>query len=208
MIPANLFLRVVGPHRQLGAAVIAFGVMICCLSAAKTSGAVLGIRIMVGCFQAFIQGLGVYQSFWYKRDEIATRAGRLFMISTLLLFVFFDRKVLISCFLAAYYSAATISGAFSGLIAYAVNKSLTGVGGKTGWEWLFIIEGSMAIAIGIATWLLLPPFPDQIKEDKHWLFTGADIQVAKMRATCMFPNPWISIAYLQQHTIPSMPRLI
>lgn len=42
----------------------------------------------------------------------------------------------------------------------------------------------MAIAIGIATWLLLPPFPDQIKEDKHWLFTGADIKLAKMRAAC------------------------
>jgi hypothetical protein len=52
--------------------------MICCLSVAKSSGAVLGIRILVGCFQAFIQGIGVYQSFWYKRDEVATRAGKLF----------------------------------------------------------------------------------------------------------------------------------
>lgn len=78
MIPANIFLRAIGPHRQLGTAVTAFGVMICCLSAAKSSGTVLGIRILVGCFQAFIQGVGVYQSFWYKRNEVATRAGKLF----------------------------------------------------------------------------------------------------------------------------------
>ena len=88
MIPANIFLRAVGPHRQLGVAVIAFGVMICCLSTARDSGAVLGIRILVGCFQAFIQGLGVYQSFWYKRDEIATRAGRSSTISRPLLRLF------------------------------------------------------------------------------------------------------------------------
>lgn len=68
--------------------------------------------------------------------------------------------------------------------------------GKAGWQWLFIIEGSIAIAVGIATWLFLPPFPDQIKDGKRWPFTAPDIQLAKTRAACMSPTFSLHFHYL------------
>lgn len=85
---------------------------------------------------------------------------------------------------AAYYSAATLSGAFSGLIAYGVEINLDGVSGRRNWQWLFIVEGALAVGVGIIFWLLLPPFPDQIKSTKHWLFSTEEIVLAKERARC------------------------
>ena len=62
----------------------------------------------------------------------------------------------------------------------------------------------MAIAIGLATWLLLPPFPDQVKEDKHWLFSEADIRLAKMRAACTsvsLPVPFNCLREIAYNTL-------
>jgi MFS family permease len=107
--------------------------------------------------------------------------------------------------LAAYYSAATLSGAFSGLIAYGVQKNLDGVGGRRNWQWLFIIEGTLAIGVGIIFWLLLPPYPDQIKNDKHWLFKPEEIALARDRARCISlldPSNRQNFADTMKHTTP------
>jgi hypothetical protein len=74
------------------------------------------------------------------------------------------------------------------LLAYGVQKNLEGVDGRHNWEWLFIIEGSLAVGVGIIVWLLLPPYPDQIKGNKHWLFKPEEIALVKERARCM-PSP-------------------
>ncbi len=81
----------------------------------------------------------------------------------------------------AFYSAATIAGGFSGLISYGIQRNLDGVLGKHAWQWLFIIQGVAGIAVGIASWILLPPPPDQIKGGKHWIFTKEEIELAVAR---------------------------
>jgi MFS family permease len=75
MLPANLAMRVVGPPHQLGVAVAFFGVCGACLAAAKNYGTVLGLRVLIGIGEAFVQVGLLYFSFWYKRNEVATRAG-------------------------------------------------------------------------------------------------------------------------------------
>ena len=77
----------------------------------------------------------------------------------------------------AFYSAATIAGGFSGLIAYAIQKNLNGALGHPSWYWLFIIEGAAGIFVGLLCWVLLPPSPDQLKK-KHWIFTDDEIDLA------------------------------
>ena len=75
MLPGNILLRYIGPQRQLGGAVVIFGMLVACMAAAQGYHTVLALRILVGCAQALIQGLGLYISLWYKRNELATRAG-------------------------------------------------------------------------------------------------------------------------------------
>lgn len=40
--------------------------------------------------------------------------------------------------IALFFSAASLSGAFSGLLAAAI-QNMHGIGGKPGWAWIFII---------------------------------------------------------------------
>lgn len=198
MFPANILVRYIQPQRMIGSAIVIFGVLVLCLSAAKNYSTVLVIRILNGCFQCSVQAFGTYTPYWYQRNEVATRAGKCRMSSGICNF-FSPVPFLIElhiCMLsaassrftdanlAAYYSAATLSGAFSGLIAYGVEINLDGVGGRKNWQWLFIIEGALAVGVGIIFWLLLPPYPDQIKTTKHWLFSSEEIALAKERARC------------------------
>ncbi len=76
MLPGNIFLRSLTPHRQLGGSALIFGTLLCGMAAAQNYAAVLALRILLGAAQAFIQGLGLYTSIWYKRDEVATRGGK------------------------------------------------------------------------------------------------------------------------------------
>jgi hypothetical protein len=75
MLPGNICLRYILPNWQLGGSIIIFGLLVTSMSAAQNYDTILALRILVGATQAFIQGLGLYISLWYKRDEIATRSG-------------------------------------------------------------------------------------------------------------------------------------
>lgn len=76
ILPANIGMRIIGPPQQLGFAVIFFGICGTCLSAVHNYSSVLGLRLLIGLGEAFVQVGLLYFSFWYKRDEVATRAGR------------------------------------------------------------------------------------------------------------------------------------
>ncbi|KAF2100206.1 MFS general substrate transporter [Rhizodiscina lignyota] len=155
ILPANLSVRFLKPHRQIGGCVVLFAILSCCMADAKNAGTVLALRIIFGFISAFLQALTIYTSMWYKKNELATRTG-------------------------IFYSAATIAGGFSGLIDYAIQKNLDGALGHSAWQWLFIIEGIAGVFVGLCCWILLPPAPDQMKRN-HWIFSEKEIEIAISR---------------------------
>lgn len=80
-------------------------------------------------------GINYYLSCWYKRSEFGIRA-------------------------AIFFSAAAVSGSFGGLLAAAIGQ-MTGIGGKEGWAWIFILEGLATVLIGIASVWMVFDFPDE-----------------------------------------------
>jgi hypothetical protein len=76
MLPGNILLRYFSPNKMVGGAVVAFGAVVCGMSGVQNYQTLLALRILVGFAQAFIQGLGVYNSLWFKRNEIATVGGK------------------------------------------------------------------------------------------------------------------------------------
>jgi MFS family permease len=53
-----------------------------------------------------------------------------------------------------FFSAATIAGAFGGLLARGINE-MNGLGGRPGWAWIFILEGLLTVVVAIiAFWAL------------------------------------------------------
>jgi hypothetical protein len=165
MIPANLNLRFVGAPTQIGIATIIFAIASLSQSAMKTYAQALGIRVIIGAGEAFVQVAILYFSYWYRRNELATR-------------------------LAVYYCSATLSGMFSGLIAYGVDKHLNGVGGRQSWRWLFIVEGSPGLAIGLLILFALPNFPEnEQKKKRSWLFTKEELDLAVRRTIASNNTP-------------------
>ena len=63
---------------------------------------------------------------------------------------------------ALFFSAASVAGAFSGLLAYAISK-MDGVAGLSGWRWIFILEGIATVIISAAAFFLLHDFPETAK---------------------------------------------
>lgn len=61
-----------------------------------------------------------------------------------------------------FFSAASIAGAFSGLLAFAIGK-MDGVGGLEGWRWIFILEGIATVLVAISAFFLLHDFPETAK---------------------------------------------
>jgi len=62
--------------------------------------------------------------------------------------------------MSIFYSGSLISGAFGNLIAAGI---LSGLGHKHGlapWQWLYILEGCITVAVGIMVAIILPDFPD------------------------------------------------
>ncbi|THY37059.1 MFS general substrate transporter, partial [Aureobasidium pullulans] len=50
--------------------------------------------------------------------------------------------------LSLFFSASILAGGFGGLLAYALAK-MDGIGGYSGWRWIFIIEGLLTVIVGI-----------------------------------------------------------
>ncbi|SPO04525.1 related to allantoate transport protein [Cephalotrichum gorgonifer] len=76
---------------------------------------------------------------------------------------------------AVLSGATALSGAFGGLIAYGIQQKGTRRG-LAAWRWLFIIEGSFSLVIGILCWASLPKACDEA-----WFLKSEERQLMKDR---------------------------
>lgn len=73
--------------------------------------------------------------------------------------------------MSIFYSGSLLSGAFGNLIAAGILNGLDGELGYDAWQWLYIVEGAITMAVGLTIMVILPDFPDTWKvlspEMKH-----------------------------------------
>jgi MFS family permease len=135
-VPSNLLLNCFGrPSLYLGTFLIAWGLVAALTSQVTDFGGFVACRFILGFVEApFFSGVLFYLSKWYKKSELNLR-------------------------MAIFYSVSLISGAFGNLIAAGILNGLSGSRGITAWQWLYIIEGSITVFLGLFTCVLLPDFP-------------------------------------------------
>lgn len=137
-VPSNVFLKRLRPSVWLSFLMFAWGIMMTVQGLVHNYGGLLGMRWMLGTFEAGLYpGVNYYLSCWYKRSEFGLRA-------------------------AIFFSAATVSGAFGGLLAAAISN-MDGIGGKPAWAWIFIIEGLVTVVAGAISFWIIQDFPDNAK---------------------------------------------
>lgn len=89
---------------------------------------------------------------------------------------------------ALFFSAASVAGAFSGLLAYAIAVSFSlslslsstddaqkmdGVGGYAGWRWIFILEGLATVVVAVIAFFIIYDFPEKAtfltEDERAWV---------------------------------------
>ncbi|TKA23607.1 hypothetical protein B0A50_07441 [Salinomyces thailandicus] len=135
-VPSNLLLNFSGrPSWYLGFFVIAWGLVSLLTSQVKDFGDIVACRFILGVVEApFFAGVLFYLSKWYTKSELNLR-------------------------MSIFYSGSLLSGAFGNLIAAGILNGLAGARGLSAWQWLYIIEGSITMAIGVIIVFILPDFP-------------------------------------------------
>jgi sugar phosphate permease len=157
-IPSNLLLKRFRPSIWLPSIMVAWGTVMTLMGLVKSYHGLLVARIFLGIAEAGLYpGVAYYLTMWYCTEELALRQG-------------------------LFFSAASVAGAFSGLLAYAIAK-MNGVGGLAGWQWIFILEGLLTVVVAICAFFILQDFPDTAGfltvEEKAWVVHRLKYQGSK-----------------------------
>ncbi|KAK2026761.1 major facilitator superfamily transporter [Colletotrichum zoysiae] len=137
-VPSNLLLKKLRPSVWLPTIMVSWGVVMTLMGIVKNYHGLLVARIFLGLAEAgLFPGVSYYLTMWYCRHEIQFRQ-------------------------ALFFSAASIAGAFSGLLAFGIAK-MDGVAGLEGWRWLFILEGILTVLVAFMAFFTLHDFPETAK---------------------------------------------
>ncbi|KAL3426838.1 major facilitator superfamily transporter [Phlyctema vagabunda] len=130
-IPSNLILKKVSPKIWLPSLTIAWGIVTMCLGFVRNYAGFVSVRAILGVAEGgLLPGMVLYLSGMYTRGEMALRLG-------------------------LFYTSASLSGAFGGLLA----RGLSSIGDRAGlydWSWIFVIEGLITVVVGIVSYFFLP----------------------------------------------------
>ncbi|RDW75399.1 hypothetical protein BP6252_06541 [Coleophoma cylindrospora] len=111
----------------------------------------IAMRVLLGMFEAALfPSLTFIVSTAYRREQQGQR-------------------------IAILYGSTAVSGAFGGLLAYAIQL----MGSRKGlapWRWLFIIEGCISVVVGGALWFTLPRHAQ-----KAWFLTSKEKSLLNAR---------------------------
>ncbi|PHH60600.1 hypothetical protein CDD81_1427 [Ophiocordyceps australis] len=133
-LPSNLVLKRVSPRIWLPCLAMAWGIVSMCLGFVRGFASFVAVRAVLGLTEGgLLPGMVLYLSGLYTRGELALRIG-------------------------LFYTAASLSGAFGGLLARGLS-AIGPRGGLEGWRWIFIIEGLMTVVAGVIAIIFLPNSP-------------------------------------------------
>lgn len=134
-VPANAILKMLRPSIWLPSIMIAWGIVMTLMGTVQGFHGLLVARFFLGVTEAgLFPGVSYFLTQWYRRDELQFRQ-------------------------AMFFSAASIAGAFSGLLAFGIAK-MDGVGGYEGWRWIFILEGLVTVIVAVCAFFLLYDYPN------------------------------------------------
>jgi MFS family permease len=141
---------------------VAWGVVMTLMGIVQNYHGLLACRLFLGVAEAGLYpGVSYYLTMWYCTHEVQWVSLTTFIPSNA---NSHQRQGL-------FFSAASMAGAFSGLLAYAIVK-MDGVGGYAGWRWIFILEGLLTVLVAFSAFFLVHDFPETAKfltpEERAW----------------------------------------
>lgn len=165
-VPSNMLLKLVRPSRWIPSIMVAWGIVMTLMCLVNSYRGLLVARLFLGLAEAgLFPGITYYISLWYPRQKQAKRV-------------------------AIFFSAATVAGAFGGILAFGIEK-MDGIGGLHGWQWIFCLEGILTVIVAICSFFFMHDYPETatflttserdrlihlLKNDSNGLATHFDIK--------------------------------
>ena len=113
-VPCNVVLKMWTPRMWLPTLTLVWGIVSTLMGVTQNYAGFLAVRFFLGVSESgLFPGIVYYLSMWYKREERHYRV-------------------------ALFFSAAALAGAFGGILAWGI-AHMRGVGGYSGWRWIFIL---------------------------------------------------------------------
>ncbi|MCA8296752.1 MFS transporter [Burkholderia sp. AU30198] len=143
-VPSNMLLQRVGARATLFRIMLLWGAASAGTMLIRTPAEFYVMRFLLGVFEAgFFPGIVLYLTYWFPPDRRARAIALVVMASV---------------------AAGFVTGPVSGVIL----KSLHGVLGLEGWQWMFAVEGGPTMLAACLVFVLLPDRPDSAT----WLDTA------------------------------------
>ena len=140
-VPSNIVLQRFGARRLLAALLACWAVIAPLTALVTTPFQFYAVRFMLGLTESgFYPGVILYLSFWFP----SYRRGKMF---------------------ALFAAAVPLSGLLGGPISGWIMDHFHNMHGLAGWKWLFILQGTPSLLVGL---LVLKMLPDRINDAK-WL---------------------------------------
>lgn len=146
-VPSNLIMHKVGARLWMARIMISWGIIATLQAFVWNESSFYTVRLLLGVAEAgFFPGMILYFTYWFPASQRARVVGW-------------------------FFCAVPLSTAFGAPVGGLLLK-LNGFG-LEGWQWMFIIEGILTVALGVALFFVLTDRPEQAKwlpsREKNWL---------------------------------------
>ncbi|MEU6119293.1 MFS transporter [Streptomyces sp. NPDC047117] len=140
-VPSNLMLQRVGARTWIARIMITWGLVSAAFMFVTNEATFYVLRFVLGAAEAgFYPGVILYCTYWFP----SYRRARV---------------------IAMFMSAIPVAGIFGNPLSGWIMERFHGANGWQGWQWLFLLEGLPAVAVGVATLFYL----DNSVRSAKWL---------------------------------------
>ncbi|MDG9883502.1 MFS transporter [Pseudomonas sp. GD04058] len=138
-IPSNLLLEKFGAKKTMTRIMILWGLVTIATAFAQTPAQFYVLRVLLGAAEAgFFPGVILYLTYWFPAAYRARITSRFIM-------------------------AIAVCGIVGGPLSTWIMSHFGGVGGFSGWQWLFVVTGIPPVLAGLFAWYWLDDKPAKAK---------------------------------------------
>src|SRR3954447_4945365 len=161
-VPSNIILDKVGARLWIARVMITWGILSFCFAFIKGEHSFYVLRFLLGAAEAgFFPGIILYLSYWFPVRY---------------------RAAVVSLFMAAAPISVLIGSPLSSALL-----EMEGTLGLRGWQWLFIIEATPAVVLGVVVLFYMTDRPEKAKwladDQRAWLVAEMNEERARKGPT-------------------------
>lgn len=150
-IPSNLLLEKIGAKKTMMRIMVLWGLVTIATAFAQTPMQFYVLRVLLGAAEAgFFPGVILYLTYWFP----ASYRGRI---------------------TSRFIMAIAVCGIIGGPLSTWIMSHFAGLGGFTGWQWLFVVTGIPPVLAGLFAWYWLDDKPATAK----WLSADEKRRIAE-----------------------------